>query len=115
MSKQPKQPKQDRAWADYSEHFRRDGLPKIMSSAVTLTLLTPRDDPQDWDIKQATELGAMLLLDKPLILVCTPGSSIPSRLRKAADLVIEDWTTDNHDAQERLTAAITTLTGEIDD
>jgi hypothetical protein len=57
----------------------------------------------------------MLLLDKPLILVCTPGSSIPTRLRKAADLVIEDWTPDNHDAQERLTAAITTLTGEIDD
>ena len=114
MSKQSKQPKQDRAWADFSEAFRKDGLPKIMSSAVTLTLLGDRD-PREWDIKQAVELGAILLLDKPLILVCVPGATIPTRLRKAADLVIEDWTPENHAAQERLTDAITTFSGDDDD
>jgi hypothetical protein len=95
----------DRAWRDYSERFRRDGLPKIMHSGITLSIIGSRD-ADDFDVKQATEIGAMLLLDKPLILVCVPGATVPSRLRRAADVVIEDWSPDNHDAQERLTAAI---------
>jgi hypothetical protein len=102
----------DRAWADFSEAFRTDGLPKILGSSVTLSVL---GGGRDLDPKQCIELGAILLADKPLILVVQPGATIPSRLRRAADLVIEDWTPDNHDAQERLTAAITTLAGEIDD
>lgn len=97
----------DRAWADYSERFRRDALPKIMSSAVTLSVYAGSGD--DFDVKQATELGAMLLLDKPLILVCTPGSTVPSRLRRAADVVIEDWEPHNVDAQEALALAIERL------
>jgi len=102
----------DRAWADFSADFRKNGLPKILGSNVTLSVL---GNGEALDPKQCIELGAILLADKPLILVVQPGATIPSRLRRAADLVIEDWTPDNHDAQERLTAAITTLVGEIDD
>jgi hypothetical protein len=92
--------KQDRAWREYSERFRREALPKIVSSSVTLSLYS--GDGSDFDVKLATELGAMLLLDKPLILVALPGRTVPSRLRRAADVVIEDWHPDNVDAQERL-------------
>jgi len=91
----------DRAWADYSEHFRKRGLPMILSSAVSLTIYS--GDGSDFDVKQATELGAILLLDKPLILLGTPGAKLPSRLVKAADAVIEDWSPENQAAQDRLT------------
>ena len=107
----PKRDKDDRAWTDYSKAFREHGLPKIMSSSVTLSLYT--GDGTDFDVKQATELGAMLLLDKPLILLSTPGSVIPSRLARAADYVIEDWGPDNHDAQLRLTEALLKFSREI--
>jgi hypothetical protein len=94
----------DRAWRDFSKSFREDGLPKIMSSAVCLSLYS--GDGSDFDVKQATELGAMLLLDKPLILVCRSGTSLPTHLARAADVVIEGWSPDNVDAQDRLTDAV---------
>jgi hypothetical protein len=103
--------KQDRAWSDFNADFRQNGLPKIVSSSVALSIL----GNGDLDAKQCAELGAMLLLDKPLILVCVPGATIPTRLRKAADLVIEDWTPDNHDAQARMMTALRTITGDTDD
>ena len=95
---------------EYEQHFREDGLPKIMSSNVTMTLYT--GDGSDFDVKHATELGAMLLLDKPLILIGIPGAVLPSRLRKAADVVIEDWSPDDPTAQARLMKAIKKLAGK---
>jgi hypothetical protein len=101
----------DRAWSDYSERFRQEAFPKIASSAVAVSII---GSGAGIDVKQASELGAMLLLDKPLILVCLPGATISARLRRAADLVIEDWSPDNHDAQERLTEALGTLAKQIE-
>lgn len=101
----------DRAWADFEERFRTDGLPKIMGSGVALSIMGSRD-PAAFDVKQAVELGAMLLLDKPLILVALPGVPIPSRLRRAADLVIEDWSPENHDAQRRLADALAEIAAD---
>jgi hypothetical protein len=102
--------KDDRAWADYSARFRTQGLPKIMESATTLMLYS--GDGSDFDVQQATELGALLLLDKPLILLTSKGATLPSRLARAADVIIEDWRPDNHEAQEKLTEAVLKLSGE---
>jgi hypothetical protein len=110
MNERPERQLKDRAWRDYSEHFRRDVLPRIMSSGATVSILS--GDGAGFDTKQALELGAMLLLDKPLILVCTPGTSVPSRLARAADVVIEDWSPDNLDAQERIADAVRRLVEE---
>lgn len=96
-----------RAWSEYWERFRRETLPMIMSSAVSLSIYC--GDGSDFDVKHATELGAMLLLDKPLILVCAVGAVIPSRLRRAADVVIEDWNPLDPSCQARIEAAISAL------
>lgn len=98
---------EDRAWVDYSERFRREVFPMIASSAVSLSIYS--GDGQDFDVKQATELGAMLLLDKPLLLVCTKGARPPSRLARAADVVVEDWDPADAGSQEQLAAAIKRL------
>jgi hypothetical protein len=73
--------REDRAWRQYAERFRREGLQKVIGSGACISLYT--GDGTDFDVQQAMELGAMLLLDKPLILVTTPGAKLPSRLAKA--------------------------------
>jgi hypothetical protein len=102
--------KQDRAWADYSERFRRDVMPKLLSSAVSLSIYS--GDGSDFDVQQATELGATLLLGKPLLVVTTPGTTLPDSLRRAADVVVEHWRPEEPASQERMAAALRQLTGE---
>lgn len=99
--------REDRAWDDYSADFRAHGLPKIVDSAVCISIAGP--DTANWSVKGATELGAMLLLDKPLLVVVPPGRTIGARLRRAADVVVEDWEPTDPAAQDRLTAAIQAL------
>ncbi len=94
-------------WSEYEEHFRKEGLPKIAGSNFTISLMT-NTDPETFDVKQATELGAILLLDKPLILLGMEGAVIPSRLRKAADIVVEDWSPENKAKQLELRTALNT-------
>lgn len=100
----------DRAWRDFSRSFRTEGLPKILSSSVCLSIVG--GDGKDFDVKQAVELGAMLLLGQPILLVCIPGATIPSGLRRAADEIVEDWDPTDEASQERMTAALRRLTGE---
>jgi hypothetical protein len=95
--------KQDRAWADYSERFRREVLPKILDSAIFLSIGT---DEGVFDVRQATELGAALLMGKPLLLVCPRGRHIPAALRRAAAEVIDNWDAADANAQARMTAAM---------
>lgn len=102
--------REDRAWADYSEGFRHEVLPKLLDSGIFLSIGT---DVGKFDVKQATELGAALLCDKPLLLVVPPGRTIGKRLRRAADIVIDDFDVARPDSQERLTAAMRRLRGDL--
>jgi len=97
---------EDRAWADYSERFRGDVVPKLLDSAVFLSLGT---DVGEFDVKQATELGAALLFDKPMLLIVPRGRVIGTRLRRAADVVIDDWIAEDARSQERLVDALRRL------
>lgn len=100
---------EDRAWRTYVERFRRDGLQKIIGSGSCISLYS--GDGSDFDVKQATELGAILLLDKPLILVTMRGAKLPSRLAKAADVVLEGLDLDDPRAQEELRRAVLLVSG----
>jgi nucleoside 2-deoxyribosyltransferase len=74
---------QVRSWF---EHVRHELVPMIADSGTAM-LMWPR--PEDIDPKQALELGYMLLLDKPIILVVTPGARIPDNLAKVAVRIVE--------------------------
>lgn len=93
----------DRAWADYSARFRNEVLPKLLDSAVFLSI---HSDNPDWDVRQATELGAALLLDKPLLLIVPKGRTLGEHLRRAADVVVDEWDATDADAQVRIHAAM---------
>jgi len=77
-------PFQDEQWHAFVRHFREDVVGKIAGSALTISLV-----PGEFDVKFAVELGASIMLDKPIIAVVLPGAPVPARLRRVADLVIE--------------------------
>jgi len=68
---------------EYEKHFMEDVLPNMRTSGCVVTLLA-----DTIDFKLIVETGAMVLLDKPLILVTKPGTLVPPRLRKIANAVI---------------------------
>jgi hypothetical protein len=92
MPKRRRQPKlrsgsEDRAWADYSQAFREKLMPQLLSSAVCIAMYDAEGD--DAEIRFATQLGIMLLYDKPIILTHPAGLELPERLRRIADEVVE--------------------------
>jgi hypothetical protein len=93
------------------ERLVKSGLyPKIANSAVGISLV-PSKEP---DVKFCIELGAMIMYDKPIILVVAPGSKVPERLVRLADAIIEgDINSD--EAQHKLIEAIERVTEEVDD
>lgn len=99
--------KEDRAWRDYSDRFRREVLPKLLGSAVFLSIGA---DVGEFDVRQATEIGAALLYDKPIMLIVPKGRAIGERLRRAADVVIDDWDAADPAQQERMAEALKSLT-----
>lgn len=72
-------------WHAYAEHALTDLVPKLQDSSVTVSLV-PRSET---DIKFALETGMSIMLDKPIILVISPGTKVPDKLRKVADAIIE--------------------------
>jgi hypothetical protein len=94
---------------EFAKHVRTEMLPKLSESAITISL-APGVDP---DVKYAVELGFSIMLDKPIILVAMPGRTIPAKLRKVADAVIEaDVTTDA--GQTLLQEAIASVSEQLD-
>jgi hypothetical protein len=64
------------------------------------------------DVKFAVELGFMVMLDKPIIAVVSPGSKVPLKLAKVADEIVEGDIGDP-DFQERFHAAIDRVTAKL--
>ena len=88
MKKKPKPTADEKAQVEdylreYEKHFMEDVLPNMRDSRCVVTALS-----DSIDFKLIVETGAMVLLDKPLILVTKPGVLVPPRLRKIANAVI---------------------------
>jgi hypothetical protein len=78
-------PEEREAFDHYVEHFRRDVLQQMMKSAVVMTFVPDR---QEFDVKFATELGASIMLDKPLLAVVMPGAPVPEKMRLVVDKIV---------------------------
>ena len=73
-----------RRWAD---DMRARLIPKMKDSASVLMIAPSMDDK--FDIQFALQIGAAILLEKPLILLVQRGRVIPPKLRAIADRIIE--------------------------
>lgn len=71
-------------WKRYARRFREKVLPDIASSVHVMVL-----SPEEPDVKVMLEIGAAILLDKPLILLVPPGRTVLPRLQRVADKVIK--------------------------
>lgn len=101
----------DRAWADYDEKFRKRTMSHLLSSHIMLAVYDGSEPPP---VQAATEIGMMLLMGKPLMLVVLPGIAMPAGLMRAADEIVEaDPATD--EGQSEITAAIERMTARLDE
>lgn len=71
-----------KAWA---RHVLNDMLPKLASSSVTISLV-PED--REGDVKFWVELGASIMMDKPIIAVLLGDAPIPAKLALVADEIV---------------------------
>lgn len=94
-------------WDAFVEHFRRDTLEKLAGSALVMSLI-PKTG---FDVKFAVELGAAIMLDKPILAVVPAGQRIPAKLRQVADEIV-DADIDVADGQRRVAAALERLVRE---
>jgi hypothetical protein len=77
-------PEEREGWEEYVEHFRRDTLQKMDSSAYVMSMV-PRGG---FDVKFATELGAAIMLGKPIFAVAMPGAEVADKLVQVADQIV---------------------------
>lgn len=94
-------------WQRYAEHAVNDLLPKMRGSAFAIALVPDRPD-----VQIATQLGFMILLDKPIIAVVTPGTPVPAKMIAIADEIVEGDMKDPG-MQSRLLAAIDRATKKV--
>lgn len=78
----------DKQWDDFVAAARKNAVAKIAESAITICL-SPPGPVDDFDVKQALELGASILLDKPIIIVRPAGRPIRPGLHRVASHVVE--------------------------
>lgn len=87
----------------FLEEADRNLRPRVETSAVGMSILNGKVDP-----KLAIELGYILLLGKPLILVVMPGTQVPDGLVRAATAIVE-WS----DEKDVLSARIMEVLDEL--
>lgn len=62
-------------------------IPMIRESAI-VTAIIPPENPDHLDINFCIQVGAFVLMDKPLLVLALPGSEISDKLRLIADEIV---------------------------
>lgn len=108
----PRDPWQSSEFKAFAARWGRDVYPMLARSGVSITI--QGSSPSEVDIQQALEIGMTLLLDKPLIVICPAGRTVPDQLRRVASAVIEGDLKDPA-FQDRLAEVIKTVAEGLDD
>jgi hypothetical protein len=95
-------------WADpaakvWVEHVLAEMAPKLENSAVSVSLV-PTD--RHGDVKFWVELGASIMMDKPIIAVVFDNAPVPAKLRLVADEIVKMPGGVNPNNSQALAAAI---------
>lgn len=94
----------DPGWKAFADRAIKELVPMVDDSAYCVSLI-PRKPEDRSDIKFCLELGLMLMLDKPIIMVIAPGSKVPDKVVQVADAIIE-MNTNDEKFMDRLKATI---------
>lgn len=99
----------DQQWEDFVAYTRREIVAKIADSAFVMSLVPGGDT----DIKFAVELGAAIMLDKPIVALALRGRDIPPGLRRVAHAVIEIGDIDTEAGQMELRRKLEPVMAEL--
>lgn len=99
MSDDPWEDPSTQAWV---RHVIEEMAPKLEDSAFCLSLVP---DDREGDVKFWVELGASIMLDKPIVCVVFNDDPVPRLLRRVAEEIVRCERV-NPDASGELTAAI---------
>lgn len=96
-------PWQDPTAKRWIHHVIDDMVPKLEGSALVVSMV-PND--REGDVKFWVELGASIMLDKPIIAVVMNDAPVPAKLRLVADEVVRLEEGVNPAAADKLAAAV---------
>lgn len=109
MKRKPTSPYEGDDFRRWADDMRARLIPKMRESASVL-MIAPNLS-EKFDIEFALQIGAAILLEKPLILLVPAGRVIPPKLRAIADRIIEAdldrATMDAADIQKQIRQAFT--------
>ena len=96
----------DPEFQEWKKDVEENLVPAMRKSAICVSLAPSGDT----DAKFAVELGMMIMLEKPIVLVIEPGQYVPAKLRLIADEIVEaDWRNDPTSAQVLMMEAMDRL------
>jgi len=95
----------DPEWEQFVAHVREHSIRGIAGSGAIVSIVPPGEN---LDIKYCVELGASIMLDKPIVILVMPGRPIPERLRRVADEVVEA-DIDTEEGKQLMTEALQRL------
>lgn len=91
-------------WDRFVEHFRRSTVEQMAESAFVMSIVPTGE----FDVKFAVELGAAVMMDKPIMAIVQPGANVPEKLRRVCEEVVEA-DIDLEEGRKKITAAIDRL------
>lgn len=97
-------------WDEFVRHFREEVLQGLAESGIVMSLV-PRKG--EFDVKFAVELGAAIMLDKPIIAVAGPDRPLPEKLSRVIDRVITS-DIETEEGREEFVRVLRELNAEID-
>lgn len=68
----------------YFKHFEDEVLPSIEKSAFVFAIASEKPDA-----KMCLEIGAAVLLDKPIIIIIHDGVTVPANLKRLSASIVE--------------------------
>ena len=77
----------DPVWRQFAQHALAEMVPAMSDSRIVVSL-APNGTKSEGDVKYWVELGASIMLDKPILVVASPGQELPERLERVADLIV---------------------------
>lgn len=97
-------PEEQRVLDELFEEARTGMLPKMKSSAFVMVALTG-----EMDLALALQVGVVILLEKPLLLLVMKNAWAPQRLRALADAVVSIDDMETPEACEKVKQGLETM------
>lgn len=91
---------------------QRELVPMMRDSACCVSF---SPDTAELDVQYAMELGLMILMDKPVIVIAAPGEAVPEKLRLIADKILYVNDPRSPGAKKQLELAMLEVAGPEDD